>query len=171
MRKNIGMIIVVVLIITIIIFIIPNNKTQETKKENQIISNTIEEKKEDIILKDIDGNGKNYSFVYNNEIYIATYVKENWNIKDSYRIKDYEIMIQICEELLKIHPIHGKDMISYRTAEDMVYEWLQHNLAYEILPENNPWRKNAKDVDFDPKDQGKSLKELYESRTGQKFIF
>ena len=73
----------------------------------------------------------------------------------------------ICQALLDIHQIHGKDMISYRTAEDLVREWIQHNLAYELLSKNSPWKENAKDVDFDPKDQGKSIIDMYKSRTNK----
>ena len=80
-------------------------------------------------------------------------------------------MKKICQALIDIHPIHGSDMISYRTSDDMVYEWLQHNFAYSVLPDDNLWKNNAKDVDFDPQDQGKSIKEIYEDRTGKKFDF
>ena len=70
--------------------------------------------------------------------------------------------------MTEIHKIPSKDYKSYRNAEDMAYEWLQHNLAYTILPDGNSFRNSAKDVDLDPKDQGKSLVEMYEDRTGQK---
>lgn len=60
-------------------------------------------------------------------------------------------------------------MQSTRTAEDMAFEWLQHNLAYEFLPENNPWRENAKDVDLNPEDQNRTFQEMYEARTGKEF--
>ena len=80
-------------------------------------------------------------------------------------------MKKICQALIDIHPIHGSDMISYRTSDDMVYEWLQHNFAYSVLPDDNLWKNNAKNVDFDPQDQGKSIKEIYEDRTGKKFDF
>ena len=49
----------------------------------------------------------------------------------------------------------------------MTFEWIQHNIAYDILPENNKWKENAKDVDLDPQDQNKTFKEIYESRTGE----
>lgn len=175
MKKILGMIVIIFIIIISVIFIFPNKENIiSEKKESQIIykkTNEIEEIEGIIILKDVDGNKKNYTFKYNGEIYRATYTKENWKIEDSYKINDKEIMLKICEELLKAHKIHGSDMVSYRTADDMVYEWVQHNLAYQVLPDGNRWKKSVKDVDFDPKDQGKSLKELYESRTGQKFIF
>ena len=58
-------------------------------------------------------------------------------------------------------------MVSFRDAEDMAYEWEQHNLAYQILPESNPYRMNAKDVDINPADQGKSMLEMYASRIGR----
>ena len=57
-------------------------------------------------------------------------------------------------------------MKSYRTVDDLVYEWQQHNLAYTILPDDNSWKEHAKDVDLNPDDQGKSLEEMYEDRTG-----
>ena len=60
-------------------------------------------------------------------------------------------------------------MISYRTPEDMTYEWLQHNIVYQLLPNNHKFKDNAKDVDLDPKDQGKNMIEIYEDRTGEKF--
>ena len=78
-------------------------------------------------------------------------------------------IIIICQALLDIYPIHGRDMQSIRTAEDMALEWLQHNIAYELLPEDNPWREHAKDVDLNPADQGRTLEEMYEARTGEKF--
>ena len=39
--------------------------------------------------------------------------------------------------------------------DDLVYEWQQHNLAYNILPDDNSWKEHAKDVDLNPADQGK----------------
>jgi hypothetical protein len=72
----------------------------------------------------------------------------------------------ICEALIEIYPIHGKDYVSYRTPEDMVYEWSQHNLAYNILSEDNSWRSHARDVDFDPEDQGRSLYDMFMARRG-----
>ena len=92
-------------------------------------------------------------------------------IMNSYKISSESDMLVICQVLIDIHPIHGSDMESYRTADDMVYEWLQHNLAYELLPEDNYWRNKAKDVDFNPEDQGKSFVEIYEQRTGKEFDF
>ena len=39
----------------------------------------------------------------------------------------------------------------------MAYEWEQHNIAYQLLPEDSPYKENAKDVDLNPEDQGKSI--------------
>ena len=137
-------------------------------KNESVNKSTKEEKKlkstKEIHLYDVDGKGKNYSFKYHNKNYKATYTKDNWCITNSYQIKDKDDMKVICQALIDIHPIHGKDMKSYRTADDMVYEWEQHNLAYIILPKGNAWRKHAKDVDFDPADQGRSLDEMYRAR-------
>lgn len=124
---------------------------------------------EDIDLHSVDGGSTNYVFTYNGEDFKAKYTRENWRITDSYKISNYEDMLIICQALLDEHIVHGRDMVSARTAEDMVYEWLQHNIAYAVLPEGSSLKQHAKNVDFDPEDQGKSYEELYEDRTGQKF--
>ncbi len=119
-----------------------------------------------IEIRKID-NG-NYEFEYNGEVFKVYYVTDTWKIYDSYKITNSSDMKKICKALIDIHPIHGVDMKSYRTETDMAYEWKQHNLAYQVLPEGNAFRNSAKDVDLDPRDQGKSLVEIYEDRTGQK---
>ena len=115
----------------------------------------------------IDSSTGKYSFTYNGEVFTATYIPDNWKITDSYKINNEHDMTIICQTLIDEHPIHGADMTSYRTAADMVYEWFQHNLLYEMLPSDSQWIQHAKDVDFDPKDQNKSFEELYEDRTGK----
>ncbi|MGX8773950.1 MAG: hypothetical protein ACSW8G_02705 [Bacillota bacterium] len=121
---------------------------------------------EDIGLYDVDGAGTNYAFMYHDEEFSATYLPDNWTIYDSYKITDRRDMIIICEALTDVHAIHGSDMVSYRTPEDMAYEWKQHNLACNFLSEDSQWRQSAENVDFDPADQGKSLKEMFDDRTG-----
>lgn len=123
---------------------------------------------EDINLRDLDGQGTNYIFTYNNQDFSAKYTKDNWHITDSYKITNSGDIGIICQTLIDIHPIHGKDMKSYRTVDDLVYEWQQHNLAYNLLSDDNSWKEHAKDVDLNPADQGKSLAEIYEDRTGKK---
>ena len=119
---------------------------------------------DDISLKNTDSNKKNYTFVYNNETYTAVYTKDNWHIIDSYKIRNKQDITIICGELIKEHQIHGADMKSYRSADDMADEWIYHNIAYDYLPEGNSWKKHAKDVDLNPEDQGKSIEELYNDR-------
>ena len=58
-------------------------------------------------------------------------------------------------------------MESYRTAGDMAYEWVQHNIAYAVLPDDSRWKKSTKDVDLNPADQGLSFVEIYERQTGK----
>lgn len=123
----------------------------------------------DINLRDADGNDKNYLFTYDGEDFSVVYTTDNWRIYDSYKINNTEDMTIICEALISVHQIHGSDMESYRTAEDMAYEWLQHNIAYQFLPDESPWKVHAQNVDLDPKDQGKSFSEIYEDRTGKEF--
>lgn len=134
-------------------------KNNENSDKVQALKST-----KDIQLFDVDGNSKNYEFKYNNETYTAEYTKDNWHINNSYKITDEQDIIIICQALIDEHKIHGKDMVSYRTAEDMAYEWLQHNTAYELLPEDNSWKNNAKDVDLDPADQGRGLIDMYNAR-------
>ncbi|MBP3274595.1 MAG: hypothetical protein J6L93_06295, partial [Butyrivibrio sp.] len=77
----------------------------------------------DIELTDTDGNGKNYHFYYAGDDFTAIYTTDNWKVKNSYKIHSEADMIIICQALIDEHPVHGKDMESYRTAEDMAYEW------------------------------------------------
>lgn len=156
-----------------------NTSVDKISKENNadifsILESTYKEgvsliiSKDDINLTDTDGKGKNYSFKYNNETYTAVYTKDNWHINNSYKIKNKKDITLICEALNDVHRIHGKDMHSYRTAEDMMEEWVIHNIAYDYLPEGINWKKHAKDVDLNPADQGKSLEEMYKEKVYKK---
>ncbi len=119
---------------------------------------------DDIDLHATDDSGAYFAFVYNGEEFTALYFPDNWRIYDSYKIKDEDDIILICQALKDIYPIHSADYQSYRTAEDMAYEWLQHNIAYNILPDSSSWKESAKDVDIDPKDQGKSVYQMFLDR-------
>jgi hypothetical protein len=112
---------------------------------------------EDIGLHDTDGDGVNYIFSYGGEEFCALCEPENWHITDSCKIVDEGDILMICQALIAVHPIHSADMQSYRTAEDMAFEWHQHNLAYSLLPDSSDWKSNARDVDLDSKDEGKGL--------------
>lgn len=168
-------ILIIILIIVLILFYLSKKLDEPVNisENNEVIEKeeVVENIEKEIVISDIDGNGINYEFVYNDEVFKVVYSPDNWKIYDSYKINNTKDMKKICQKLIDIYPIHGSDMISYRNSDDMVYEWLQHNLMYEVLPEDNIWKDNAKDVDFDPKDQGKSLKEIYEDRTGKKLDF
>lgn len=124
---------------------------------------------EDIALVCLDDNGSHYSFTYDGMDFTAVYTEENWKITDSYRVPYISDMRIICEALAAEHPIHGADMVSFRTPDDMADEWMQHNTAYAILPAGNEWISHVKDVDLDPYDQGKSFAEMYKDRTGKEF--
>lgn len=121
----------------------------------------------DVGLHPTDETGAHYAFTYAGEEFNVTYRPDWWTVHDSYRIKDIHDITAICQTLIDEHPVHGVDLESYRTAEDMAYEWEQHNLIYRLLPEDNPWRQHAKDVDLDPQDQGLTFTEMYERRTGK----
>lgn len=144
-----------------------NNDTTTQSVSNEEDVGTLSST-EDINLYDVDGRQTNYLFTYKGEVFSAKYTKDNWKIKDSYKITNAKDIGIICQALIEVHPIHGKDMKSYRTVDDLVYEWQQHNLAYNLLPDDNSWKSHAKDVDLDPADQGRNLAEIYEARTGEK---
>ena len=144
---------------------------KEAGKEIEETINKIEEVNNGYINDKIEINeidNTNYEFTYNGVVYKVLYVTDTWKIYNSYMITNSNDIKKICQSLIDIHQIHGSDMTSYRTADDMAYEWLQHNMAYKLLPEGNSFRNSAKDVELDPKDQGKSLVEIYEDRTGKK---
>ncbi|MBR3255252.1 MAG: hypothetical protein IKF97_03400 [Clostridia bacterium] len=132
----------------------------ETEKQDENILTTIEQ----LNIQDIDGKETNYMFTYKEQEYKAIYTTDNWHIENSYQIRNYNDMEIICEALINIHPIHGKDKVSYRTVDDLVYEWELHNIAYDLLPEDNKWKSNVKHVDLNPEDQGKDLAEMYKAR-------
>lgn len=148
------------------------NETQNSEKQNpfKYLEKTYNEgesyitSKNQIELRDSDGKGQKYTFKYNNEKYTALYTKDNWHIDNSYKIRNKKDITLICAALIDKHPIHSSDKKSYRTAEDMMYEWIEHNIAYDYLPDGNEWKNHAKDVDLNPADQGKSLEEMYEMR-------
>ena len=125
---------------------------------------------DDLGLYDIDGENVSFAFTYGDETFYAYYTPENWKIVDSYKINSMADMLIICQALIDIHPLHGNDGESYRTPKDMAYEWIQHNIAYKLLPDNDPWKYNAKDVDLNPADQGKSIYEMYKAKTGGELI-
>ena len=125
----------------------------------------------DINLSSADGGTKNYTFTYNGETYKAKHTADHWTIYDSYKINSKSDMMIICQALIDLYPVHGSDMVSYRTAEDMTFEWQQHNIGYIFLGEKSEWASHLKDVDFDPADQGKTFDEIYKDRTGKEFKF
>ncbi len=166
----------ILIILGIIIFLVVKNIIwweENIVKESEITLEDDNEEKatlqsvKELKLKDVDGKKTNYSFIYKKETFKAKYTKDNWKIIDSYKITNKKDIAIICQALIKIHPIHGKDGKSYRTVDDLVAEWVIHNKAYEILPENSKWKVNAKDVDLDPADQGKTLEEFIKDRIGR----
>ena len=140
----------------------------DTAAENEAPTGLISSS-EEIGLTNTDDAGSYYSFRYDGMDFTAVYTEDKWKIFDSYRVSDINDMVIICGALIAEHPVHGADMVSFRTAEDMAYEWLQHNAAYAVIPEGSEWYSHVKDVDLDPRDQGKSFIEIYEERTGKKF--
>lgn len=146
-----------------------NAKAPEKEPEKSDTQTALLRSAKDIDLRDIDGGGTNYIFDYDGKQFRAVYSYDTWTVYDSYKIINEDDIKLICRALTDVHPVHGSDMRSYRTEEDMAYEWLQHSMAYVLLPKDDPMRSYAKDVDLDPADQGRSFKEIYEDRTGKKF--
>ena len=98
-----------------------------------------------------------FTFLYNGETYHATFAEDTWKIIDSWKITDRSDMTIICRGITDAHPIPTPDHTGFRTPEDMAFEWEQHNIAYYMLPEGAKWKENAKDVDLNPEDQGKTI--------------
>jgi len=119
---------------------------------------------EGINLRSDDGTC--YYFTYKDEDFYCEYAGDTWTIYNSYKIKNPTDIYKICKALDQEHRVPSRDYSSYRTPADMAFEWEQHNIAYDQLPEGNYWRESARNVDLDPEDQGKSFKEIYEERTG-----
>ena len=109
-------------------------------------------------------DGEHYEFTYNNCTFHAEYTEDNWKIINSYMITNKSDMIIICQALADAHPTHNSDYSGYRTPEDMAYEWEQHNIAYDLLPDGTEWKESARDADIDPKDQGKSVYDFINDR-------
>ena len=170
MKKILGLLVIIALIILgLAACSIGKEKLDELNQSNSTQEDvSVLNSSKDINLHDIDGKSTNYEFTYKGETFSAIYTKDNWKIKNSYKITNSQDIAYICKALIDIHPIHGSDLKSYRTVEDLVYEWQQHNIAYELLGDDNSWRSHAKDVDLDPADQGKNIAEIYEARTGNK---
>ena len=122
---------------------------------------------DDVVLVPTDDYACGYVFNYGGEEFIAYFDTYSWRVYDSYKITNHSDIVTICQALINVHPVYGADWESLRTAEDMAYEWEQHNLAYQMLPSNSHWREDTKDVDLDPYDQGKSFRDIYESRTSE----
>lgn len=152
-----------------------NNENKIELNENRNVeaknneTNGILQSVDDLSLKDVNNKKTNFTFIYMNEVFNATYTKDNWHIENSYKINNKNDITIICKALTDIYPIHGKDMKSFRTIDDLVYEWKLHNIAYDFLPEDSSWKENARSVDLNPEDQGRSIEEIYETRTGKKF--
>lgn len=121
-------------------------------------------------FQDTDGTGQTWTFSCGGETFTAQYTENNWKIIDSYKIRNFGDMMQICEALQEIHEIPGLNGEA-RTPLDMAYEWLQHNFVYDNLPEDHEWRQLTADVDLNPNDQGKTYAELYEDRMETRYRF
>ena len=93
--------------------------------------------------------------------------EESWKIYNSYLINNENDMYKICTALYNLHPVPtAKNSTEYRTIDDMVYEWQEHNKGYlysKRLPDGklkNMGIEATKDVDINPGDQGKNVYQL-----------
>ena len=118
----------------------------------------------DIVYQYSDDSFEYYTFAYGNNEFIVLHEYDNWQIKDSYLVQNTRDMEMIAQALIDIYPVHGIDLESYRTPEDMVYEWIQHNIVCELEEGAGKWRDSAKSVDLDPDEQNMNLWEIYQAR-------
>ena len=92
---------------------------------------------------------------------------ESWKIYNSYLINNENDMYKICKALSNKHPVPtAKNSTDYRTVDDMVYEWQEHNKGYLYstrLPDGelkNMGVEATMHVDINPGDQGKNVYQL-----------
>ena len=106
------------------------------------------------LTEEADGS---YRFTYGQDTFRAEFRTDTWKILDSYRITNLADMTLICKALNDLRPVPTPDRKGTRTPEDLAFEWDQHNLAFTLLPDGDPRKDRARDVDLNPEDQGKSL--------------
>jgi len=106
-------------------------------------------------------DGINYTFRYNGEEFSLYFKDDTWHVNNSYKITDEADILMICDTLADLHPVPNKDYSGWRTPEDMAFEWEQHNIAYSLMPDRFIFKSNAKHVDINPSDQGKTLYDFY----------
>lgn len=111
----------------------------------------------------MENSKNNYTLVYGNETFDISFspdidsngkYHENWHIKDSYRITDYDDMKYICQILKDEHPIHNTDNTYVRSVKSMANEWQIHNVFYfdnedATDPDDVAIRNRAQSVDID----------------------
>ena len=119
---------------------------------------------EDIDLR-YGGDGY-YYFTYNGEDFRAMYAASTWTVYDSFKITNKNDITIICQALSDVNPVPSRDWQSYRTADDMAYEWDQHNKVYLVAPKDSYTRERTRNVDLDPEDQGKTYEDLYRENLG-----
>ena len=133
--------------------------SQSRKSPKGILKST-----SDINLR--SGGDGYYYFTYDGEDYRALYSSSTWTIYNSYRITNRKDITIICQALSDVHPVPSRDWQSYRTAEDMAYEWDQHNKIYLIAPKDGRTKERTRNVDLDPEDQGKTYEDYYRENFG-----
>ncbi|MBQ8959636.1 MAG: rhodanese-like domain-containing protein [Ruminococcus sp.] len=119
----------------------------------------------DIALTASDSLG-NYTFIYGDRLFYALSETDNWHITNSYLIENDQDILMICRALAEEAPVHTADLSGWRSPEDMASEWKSHNYAYRLLPEGSPYKDDAKDVDLDAKDSGKTTLDFILEHTG-----
>ncbi|MBR6171900.1 MAG: hypothetical protein IKQ49_01865 [Eubacterium sp.] len=144
-----------VLFLAVLLFITGCGKKEEEKKEERKTPAATIGSAEELSLSTEDS--VHYQFQYHQQSFQAVFEGGVWKIYDSYRIANTQDQVIICRALSDEHPVKDKAGTGYRTADDLSFEWQQHNIAYYLLPDDSPWKKNAKDVDLNPEDQGKTL--------------
>lgn len=137
----------------------------EPVAESQSTASSLLQFPEDIALRPVDEDGAYFTFDYGDEEFLAYYEPDCWKVFDSYKITNQHDMVVICQALLDEHEVHGRDFESMRTAEDMAFEWQQHNIAYVYAPDGSTWQESARSVDLDPYDQHKTFREIFDDRT------
>lgn len=140
----------------------PENETTVMADSKEDVADTaLFKTAHDLKLSPTDGEwGECYEFRYGEDVFSVIYTENNWKIINSYKIDNAQDMRIICQALIDIHPIPTADGTGERDTDSLVYEWQQHNLAYNMLPQNSKWIENVRDVDLNPNDESKSMLQM-----------
>ncbi|MBQ4570628.1 MAG: RHS repeat-associated core domain-containing protein [Bacilli bacterium] len=159
-RLTIVITVVVVALVCSVVATIVTVENQVPSGEELIKDDNITIINNENISCEIDSEGTEVNATWNES-------NQTWKIKNSYLINNEKDMYKFCEILYNCHKVPtALNSNEYRTVDDMVYEWQEHNKGYLYstrLPDGdlkNRGLEATMHVDINPGDQGKNVYQL-----------